>query len=109
MAEEAADNAWLGIRCFKPKQMVAPRVLSDEQLRGLVPPTILLIGENEVIYSGSGADAIRRVNNVAPQISTELIPDCGHDLTLVQARFVNRLILDFLAADPGSIDIDSPS
>ena len=109
MAEEAADNAWLGIRCFKPKQMVAPRVLSDEQLRSLAPPTILLIGENEVIYSGSGADAIRRVNSVAPQITTELIPDCGHDLTLVQPGFVNRLILDFLVADPESIDIDSPS
>ena len=101
MAEEAADNAWLGIRCFKPKQMVAPRVLSDDQLRGLVPPTILLIGENEVIYSGSGADAIRRVNSVAPQITTELIPDCGHDLTLVQPGFVNRMVLEFLKPVPG--------
>ena len=58
MAEEAADNAWLGIRCFKPKQMVAPRILSDEELRGLAPPTLFLVGENEVIYSGSGADAL---------------------------------------------------
>ena len=65
-----------------------------------MPPTILLIGENEVIYSGSGADAIRRVNNVAPQISTELIPDCGHDLTLVQPNLVNRLVLEFLKPVP---------
>jgi pimeloyl-ACP methyl ester carboxylesterase len=100
MAEEAADNAWLGIRCFKPKQMVAPTVLSDGQLRDLAPPTILLIGENEVIYSGSGADALRRVNSVAPEITTKLIPDCGHDLTLVQAELVNQLIVDFLVTPP---------
>jgi len=96
LAEEAADNAWLGIRCFKPKQMVAPRILSDEELRDLAPPTLFLVGENEVIYSGSGADAVQRLNSVAPQIATELVPDCGHDLTLVQADVVNRLVLEFL-------------
>ena len=100
MAEEAADNAWLGIRCFKPKQMVAPRIFSDEELRGLAPPTLFLVGENEVIYSGSGADAIDRLSSVAPQIATELLPDCGHDLTLVQAELVNRLIVEFLEPVP---------
>jgi len=100
MAEEAADNAWLGIRCFKPKQMVAPRILSDEELRGLTPPTLFLVGENEVIYSGSGADAVERLNRVAPQITTEILPDCGHDLTLVQADLLNRLVLDFLELPP---------
>jgi pimeloyl-ACP methyl ester carboxylesterase len=100
LAEEAADNAWLGIRCFKPKQMVAPRILSDEELRGLAPPTLFLVGENEVIYSGTGADAVRRLNTVAPQIITEILPDCGHDLTLIQAELVNRRILEFLEPPP---------
>jgi len=96
MAEEAADNAWLGIRCFKPKQMVAPRILTDEELRGMEPPTLFLVGENEVIYSGSGADAAQRLNTVAPQIITEILPDCGHDLTLIQADLLNRRVLEFL-------------
>ncbi len=100
LAEEAADNAWLGIRCFKPKQMVAPRILTDEEFRGLKPPTLFLVGENEVIYSGTGADAVRRLNTVAPQIVTEILPDCGHDLTLVQAELVNRRILKFLDSTP---------
>jgi len=100
MAEEAADNAWLGIRCFKPKQMVAPRILTDEELRGLVPPTLFLVGENEVIYSGSGADAVHRLNTVAPQIITEILPDCGHDLTLIQADLLNRRVLEFLESQP---------
>lgn len=100
IVEEAAENAWIGIRCFKPKQMVAPRILSDEELRSLAPPTLFLVGENEVIYSGSGADAVQRLNSVAPQIVTELVPDCGHDLTLVQANLVNRLVLEFLESVP---------
>jgi len=100
MAKEAADNAWLGIRCFKPKQMVAPRILSDEELFSLAPPTLFLVGENEVIYSGTGADAVSRLNTVAPQIITEILPDCGHDLTLVQAELVNRRILKFLDSTP---------
>ena len=109
MAEEAAENAWLGIRCFKPKQMVAPRILSDEELQRLAPPTLFLVGENEVIYAGTGGDAIERLNSVAPQIATELLPDCGHDLTLVQADLLNRLTLVFLSPDPESIDFSNPN
>ena len=93
---EAVDNAWIGIRCFKPKQMVNPTIFSDDQLRSIGPPTLFMVGENEVIYSGSGADAVRRINEAAPEIQTELIPNCGHDLTLVQPELVNRIILDFL-------------
>ena len=90
------DNAWLGLRCFKPKQMVNPTILSDDQLRSLGPKTLFLVGENEVIYSGTGADAVRRLNQAAPAIKTVLVPDCGHDLTLVQPEQVNREILEFL-------------
>ena len=96
VVEEAADNAWLGMRCFKPKQMVNPTILSDDQLRSLGPKTLFMVGENEVIYSGSGADAVRRLNKAAPEIKTVLVPDCGHDLTLVQTEVVNREILEFL-------------
>ena len=60
------------------------------------PPTLFLVGENEVIYSGSGADAVQRLNTVAPQIITEILPDCGHDLTLIQADLLNRRVLEFL-------------
>jgi pimeloyl-ACP methyl ester carboxylesterase len=95
MVQDAADNAWLGLRCFKPTQMVHPTILSDEQWRSLVPPTLFLVGEHEVIYAGTGADAVGRVNDVAPQVETALLRDCGHDLTLARAEEVNRIMLDF--------------
>jgi len=39
---------------------------------------------------------VRRLNQAAPEIDTVLIPDCGHDLTIVQTELFNRQILEFL-------------
>jgi pimeloyl-ACP methyl ester carboxylesterase len=33
---------------------------------------------------------------VAPQVQTGLIPEAGHDLTMVQAELINKKVLDFL-------------
>ena len=41
-------------------------------------------------------EAIGRLNSVAPQIKTELIPDVGHDLTIVQAALVSTKVIEFL-------------
>jgi len=96
MVEEAAENAWLGLRSFKFKQMVHPTVLTDEQWRSFEMPVLFLVGENEVIYSITGAEAVARVNTVAPEIDTELFTGCGHDLTLVQVDRFNQRVLEFL-------------
>lgn len=100
MVDDAVDDAWIGLRSFKPRPQIHPTILSDEELANLAPPTLFLVGENEVIYSGSAADAVERLNEVAPRITTEILPDCGHDLTLVQADLVNELILEFLGSHP---------
>jgi len=92
--EEWADDAYVAIRCFKPKRMVNPTVLDDEELGGIEVPTLFLVGENERIYSAH--QAIERLDAVAPEIMTEVIPDAGHDLAFVQADLVNRMILEFL-------------
>jgi len=34
---------------------------------------------------------------VAPNLQTRIVPGAGHDLTIVQADLVNRMILEFLA------------
>jgi pimeloyl-ACP methyl ester carboxylesterase len=57
-------------------------------------PTLYLVGENEKIYSPQ--KAIQRLNGIAPQIKTELIPDAGHDLSVVQSAMVNQIVQDFL-------------
>jgi pimeloyl-ACP methyl ester carboxylesterase len=96
LVSDLIDDAFIGLRCFKLKMPVAPTVLSDEELQRIKTPTLFLVGENEVIYSAQ--KAIQRLNAVAPDIKTEIIPNAGHDLTIVQAELVNKLIIDFIKA-----------
>lgn len=94
VVDELAEDNYLGMRCFKPKQLVNPSVLSDEQLQGLEVPTLFLVAENEKIYSAHAA--MQRLREVAPGIEAVMIPNAGHDLTMVQTELVDTIILDFL-------------
>jgi pimeloyl-ACP methyl ester carboxylesterase/TM2 domain-containing membrane protein YozV len=93
-AENWVDHLNLGLRSFKPKMLVSPTVLTDEELKSLKMPVLFLVGENEKIYSAQ--NAVDRLNKIAPHITVEIIPDAGHDLSAVQAELVNQKILDFL-------------
>jgi pimeloyl-ACP methyl ester carboxylesterase len=85
----------LASRCFKARGKGAvPTVVADEDLRNLHVPTLCLIGEHEKIYSAQ--KAVQRLNRVAPQIKTEIVPGAGHDLSMVQANLVNQKVLEFL-------------
>ena len=106
MVEKAAENAWLGLRSFKFKQMVHPTVLTDEEWRSFEVPVLFLVGENEVIYSISGEEAVAKINRVAPDIETELFTGCGHDITIVKADRFNLRVLEFL--DGGDDGDESP-
>jgi pimeloyl-ACP methyl ester carboxylesterase len=92
--ESVIDDAMLARQSFKFKALVDPRVLTDEELRRSKVPTLFLVGENEKIYQP--AEAIRRLNDVAPGISTEMLANCGHDLTFVHSELLNERILRFL-------------
>ena len=94
LAEVMLEDAWIGMRSFKLKMPVNPTVLSDGELAGLKVPALFLVGENEVIYPANAA--LERLERVAPRIETSLIPNAGHDLTIVQADLINQLVLDFL-------------
>jgi pimeloyl-ACP methyl ester carboxylesterase len=85
-------------RCHKRLHLVTATVLDDATLRGWQTPTLYLVGENEKIYSAP--QAIARLNRLAPQIKTRLIPGAGHDVWYTQAERVNAAIVDFLNAEP---------
>lgn len=92
--ENIADAIFLALKCYKSKRLPNPTVLSDTELKGIEIPTLYLVGENEKIYSAK--KALARLNNVAPQIKTKLIPNAGHDLLSVQTELVNKNVLEFL-------------
>ena len=95
LLNQAAEAAYLAIQAHKPRQMAPPDVLSDDALQSFAIPVLFVVGENEKLYPAP--DAVARLNKVAPNIETRIVPNAGHDLTLVQADRVNRIILDFLA------------
>jgi pimeloyl-ACP methyl ester carboxylesterase len=94
MLEEEVDAAVVRLRCFKLNRLVKPTVLQDAELKSIKIPALFLVGENEKIYSAQ--KAILRLNKVAPHIKTEVIPNAGHDLTVVQAEMVNAKVIEFL-------------
>ncbi|MEJ2284095.1 MAG: alpha/beta hydrolase, partial [Desulfobacterales bacterium] len=94
MLEEEVEAVFVRMRCYKPIRLVNPTVLEDEKLQRLKVPTLYLVGEHEKIYSAR--KAIQRLHRVAPHIKTEIIPNAGHDLTIVQAEMVNTKVLEFL-------------
>ena len=95
--EREARFVYRGVRSFKPRSLVNPGVLTDRELRSLSVSTLFLVGENEKIYSARRA--VERLRDVAPRVETRIVPDAGHDLTVVRADLVNAAILDFLDAD----------
>lgn len=91
---ELVDAMFLASKCFKTRRPPAPTVLKDSELQNMQIPMLYLVGENEKIYSSE--KAVQRINTVAPQMKTEMIPNAGHDLVSVQAEMVNEMVLEFL-------------
>jgi pimeloyl-ACP methyl ester carboxylesterase len=81
-------------RLFDLPRPVWPTVLDDEAWRRWSVPGLFVVGENEKIYSAQAA--VRRLQRVAPRMTTRIIPGAGHDLTFVQPDLVARAVLDFL-------------
>lgn len=92
--EEATDNFYIGQRSYKPIRLVNPTVLTDTEWQSIQIPVLFMVGENEKLYSAQRA--VERLKTVAPAIKIEVIPNAGHDMTLVQTELVNKKILEFL-------------
>ncbi len=94
IAEELIADTQVMIRCYAPRPIVTPTTMTDDQLRSIRVPSLLLVGENETV--GSASKAMRRVSRVAPQIEAELIPGAGHDLPIAQRMLMTQKVLEFL-------------
>jgi pimeloyl-ACP methyl ester carboxylesterase len=90
----------LGVRHWRSsKQGVYPAAFSDEELRRLEPPTLLLIGDREVIYNQYAGMA--RARRLIPHFEGEIVPNACHLISAEQADVVNRRMLAFLGIERG--------
>ena len=99
LAEEAIADVELGVRLFALPRPPWPTVIDDQAWQGFRAPCLFLVGENEKIYSSQAA--VGRLKRLAPQVKAEIIPGCGHDLTMVQADLVVGKVLAFLDEQAG--------
>jgi pimeloyl-ACP methyl ester carboxylesterase len=92
--DSTVEQLALNMRSVQRHKLPIPPVMTDTEWGSLRTPALFLVGENDVIYSAD--KAVRRLKRVAPQVTAEIIPGAGHDLTFVQTAMVNERILQFL-------------
>ena len=93
----ACELMYLGIKHFRLSRetsRVVPTVFSDVDLRQMHVPTLLLMGDQEVIYDP--AAALARARRLIPDVQGELVPQSSHDMCYSQHRIVDARVLEFL-------------
>ncbi len=91
------DLMRLGLKHFRvpPATLrIMPSLFSDDQLRAMRVPTLLLVGAHEVICDPT--KALARARQLLPDVQGELVPGAGHEMCFSQHRIVDAKVLDFL-------------
>jgi len=91
------DLFYLGMKYFRQPPETArlfPVEFSDDELRKLDVPVLLLIGDKEVIYDP--AKALDRARRLIPNFEGELVPGGNHNMCSSQYSKVNARVLEFL-------------
>jgi pimeloyl-ACP methyl ester carboxylesterase len=86
----------LGIMHQRRQKAIFATVFSDAELLSIAIPTLLVIGEEEVVCNR--VQAIERAQRLMPNIETSLIPHAGHLLIQEQPQAVNERLVRFLLA-----------
>jgi pimeloyl-ACP methyl ester carboxylesterase len=98
--ERFANQFHLGFKHFRAWARVFPSVFSDEELGSLKTPTLLFMGEHEVIYDPG--QAVDRATRLVPHLATIWVPNAGHMTSMEQPEMVNDQLLRFLLPEPRS-------
>jgi pimeloyl-ACP methyl ester carboxylesterase len=96
-ARRVVDVMYLGVKHFRMSHdtlRVAASPLSDDELRSVHVPVLLLMGDHEVICDP--ATALARARRLIPNFEGELVPRCSHDMCFSQYRIVDARVLAFL-------------
>jgi pimeloyl-ACP methyl ester carboxylesterase len=79
-------------QAYKPNLDKIP-VISNEELLKLPFKTLVLFGENEVIYNTK--EAVEKIHKAAPNIKVAIIPNAKHTLSIDNPRLINEKIIQF--------------
>lgn len=78
------------------RSQVLPPTFRDDELRRLIAPSYILIGESDAAFRP--AQVVDRAKRILPNLrQAEILPEAGHDVTFDRPDEVNRRALSFLA------------
>jgi pimeloyl-ACP methyl ester carboxylesterase len=80
-----------GLPCHGP-----PSVFTDQELRLIHLPVLLLIGDHEAVYNPD--KVIRRATRLVTGLKAQIVPNANHNAEYTAPQSVNQLILDFFAS-----------
>ncbi len=86
----------IGIINMRKVSFMRP-VFTEEELKQLVMPVLLMIGDHEILYEPR--KALDGATRLIPGLQAELIPNASHMLDRDQAEIINARILQFLMED----------
>jgi pimeloyl-ACP methyl ester carboxylesterase len=95
--DSKVELMYLGFKYFRSQGEANPDIFSDDVLHSLQVPTLLLIGQQEVIYNPVAS--VERARRLIPRIEADLVPNASHDMSAFQAKIVDERILKFLKGD----------
>lgn len=73
--------------------MLKMHPFSDDELKSITNPVLVLIGDHDVINS---EESLERAKKYLSNSKTQIIKDAGHFLTIDQPKIVNDAIVNFL-------------
>ncbi|MFD7904035.1 alpha/beta fold hydrolase [Kitasatospora sp. NPDC059747] len=88
----------LGMRTYKPAARPAARPFTDDELRSVTLPALVLIGRRSALLRPRRVH--ERVTALIPGVRAEIVDKAGHGLNLERPELVNERLLDFIAATP---------
>lgn len=100
VSDHLFEQFYHGIKGFAWKyKILIPSVFSDEELLKINVPTLMIIGEKEVIYNYN--HVFSRAKKLIPHIQTLSIPGVGHGTNMEKPDIVNHAIMNFLQIEGG--------
>jgi pimeloyl-ACP methyl ester carboxylesterase len=96
---------YLGMKHFRfPSETLrvatnAAGAFAHGELAAISAPTLIMIGEREVIYDAG--KALQRALQLIPDVRGMLIPDSSHDMVFTQRRVVDAHVVEFLRGGRG--------
>lgn len=88
------EQVYLASKMYKPKKpLLQVLPFSNEELKSLQMPVLLLIGDKDIINNDRTRE---KAKEILPDIHTDIIENAGHFLSIDQAELVNVKILGFL-------------